>query len=272
MKESAMIGKFVLDHLQPPYLIVRVVPRMFHVTALPTAMEPEEMAAVARTQASANRFDTCLVSSTGRRYFVTEPPLEEGSVPRRFDMLNHWSAVPACSHLQASAPFPPTEQLTERETLLARLVGEYQQVREAFMRERRWPIPAPYVYGDFTKGGRDPSAADHLALTGGQPPGGRIGLDRCSVCGDWRGECLDEIELIGTRVVPVHCRCDNENSCARCGQRLAERRLNGNYYEESTDTIWHLPGIAGFKHACHTVSGSALQSSGGPHSPQAAAI
>lgn len=83
----------------------------------------------------------------------------------------------------------------------------------------------------------------------------RLALDRCSVCGDWRGECLDEIDLSGTLVVPVHCRRDNENSCGRCGERLGERRLNGNYYKASADEVWHVPAFGAIVHDCQTEGG-----------------
>jgi hypothetical protein len=38
----------------------------------------------------------------------------------------------------------------------------------------------------------------------------------------------------------VHCRCENHNRCARCGEQLAKRRLNANYYRESDRQIWHV--------------------------------
>ncbi len=258
-----MITRFILDELSPPYLVVRVVPRMFHVRVLPAGMAQEELVAIARAQVAANRLDAFLVSEQGTRYFLTEAPPEDGSPGASFSMLNHWSANPMCDRLQASVAFPPTEELAERESLLTRLVAEYQGKREAFLRERGLPLPAPFVFGDFTKGGHEPSAEELLDLTGRQPSGVPIGLERCSVCGDWRGECIDEIKLIGTRVVPVHCRCDNENSCARCGEAFWERRLNGNYYEESTDSIWHVPAFEVLKHECRAETGATLQLAGG---------
>jgi hypothetical protein len=52
----------------------------------------------------------------------------------------------------------------------------------------------------------------------------------------------------------VHCRCDNWNRCARCGETLAEWRLNANYYDPMDNTIWHVPGFCGLSHTCRDVT------------------
>lgn len=245
-----MISRFVLDHLSPPYLVVRIVPRMFHLRVLPATMAFEELASIARAQVSANRLDAYLKSDRGTRHFYTKAPTDRRPGDGAFVLLNHPGSVPVCDRLKASRPFPPTEELMDREALLTRLCNEYLGNRGTYMRKSGQAIPAPFAFGDFTKGGHEPSVEEIIGLTRQPHSGVRAGLDRCSVCGDWRGECLDKIEFIGTRVVPVHCRCDNENSCARCGARLGERCLNGNYYKESTDEVWHVPGFEGLRHEC----------------------
>jgi hypothetical protein len=57
------------------------------------------------------------------------------------------------------------------------------------------------------------------------------------------------------QVMRVHCRCENHNRCARCGEQLAKRRLNANYYRESDRQIWHVPGFRGLSHRCRSLDG-----------------
>jgi hypothetical protein len=46
---------------------------------------------------------------------------------------------------------------------------------------------------------------------------------------------------------------DNHNRCARCHERLYERRLNANYYNPADRGIWHVPGFCGLSHRCSAV-------------------
>ena len=50
-----------------------------------------------------------------------------------------------------------------------------------------------------------------------------VGLAPCPACAEARGECLDANPDFPGRVMQVHCRCDDGNRCARCGERLHER-------------------------------------------------
>ena len=105
-------------------------------------------------------------------------------------------------------------------------------------------------FGDLTKGGR-PATPDELRSLRGFPPDGTPrGLQRCRRCGDWAGTCLDASEVFAGLVMTVHCRCDNHNRCARCGDLLAERRLNANFYDPGDRSIWHVPGFEAFGHQC----------------------
>ncbi len=56
-----MIQTLILRGIDPPYLIVRVVPSLFHVTVLPAHLSEQELTALARAQVRANGFDACLV-------------------------------------------------------------------------------------------------------------------------------------------------------------------------------------------------------------------
>src|SRR2546427_489335 len=80
-------------------------------------------------------------------------------------------------------------------------------------------LPAEHATGD-----------EVIRLTGRQVNGVPTGLVRCPSCHDWRGECLDPNPRPHGLVVRAHCRCENDNCCARCGELLHDRRLDANYY------------------------------------------
>jgi hypothetical protein len=107
--------------------------------------------------------------------------------------------------------------------------------------------PALYV-GDLTKGGRPPSNTEIKRLSGRQPNGVPKGLRECAICEGWYGTCFDT--TVSDLLVSVHCRCQNNNRCARCGQLLYGQKLNSNYFSESDGGIWHVPGFAAIKHQC----------------------
>ncbi len=87
-------------------------------------------------------------------------------------------------------------------------------------------------------------------LAGFQRNGVPVGLECCQGCGEWWGECLDPSHEFEGMVMQVHCSCENDNRCARCGLQLNERRLNANYFNEGDRQIWHVPGFCGLSHQC----------------------
>ncbi len=107
------------------------------------------------------------------------------------------------------------------------------------------------LFGDLTKGGH-PAEGEEFDRLGGPATGGvPRGLDRCTACGDWRGDCLGpDVLTFGGMVMTVHCRCANHNRCAACGDSLYERRLNANYFNVTDGNVWHVPGFCGLNHAC----------------------
>jgi hypothetical protein len=86
------------------------------------------------------------------------------------------------------------------------------------------------------------------SLAGVLSDGTPRGLSRCRACADWQGVCLDPSAQFAGQVMTVHCYCDNHNRCARCNERLYERRLNANYYNPEERLIWHVPGCCGLSH------------------------
>jgi hypothetical protein len=106
------------------------------------------------------------------------------------------------------------------------------------------------LFGDITKGGRPATPEEQDRLNGRNAEGVPNGLERCPVCGEWQGECLDPSEQFAGQLVRVHCRCANWNRCTRCGGLLYARRLNANYYNPADGQVWHVPGFCAFDHSC----------------------
>ena len=110
--------------------------------------------------------------------------------------------------------------------------------------------PADFIVGDLSKGGRDATEIELRTLAGRQRGGVPVGLVQCGDCGGWRGECLDPSPQFVGKVMRVCCRCENENRCARCGERLHWSRLNANYYDLQADAVVHVAGFSGLSHRC----------------------
>jgi hypothetical protein len=102
----------------------------------------------------------------------------------------------------------------------------------------------------LNKGGRTATREECHRLAGVDADGVPNGLEQCGDCGNRHGHCLDPNPNFTTWLVQVHCRCENDNRCARCGSLLAERKLNANYYNEGDGQIWHVPGFSGLSHCC----------------------
>ena len=89
-----------------------------------------------------------------------------------------------------------------------------------------------------------------LPYAGLQGSGVPKGLSRCTVCGEWKGRCLDPNPLNWDEgLLTVQCRCDAD-SCRRCGEQVYHHKIISNYYDEKKREIWHIPWICGLKHRC----------------------
>ncbi len=246
-----MISRFILDYLSPPYLVVRVMPRLFHISMLPDDLGQPQLEAITRAQGLTNGLDTCLVGQQGAHYFISEAG--RMGRPRKipFPMLDHWSAVPVIDRLRLPRFVPLSPELFSREAQLAERMATYREKVGRLLAESP---PEIETCVDPTKGGREPNAYQLLTHTGWRPDGVRLGLERCALCEEWRGWCLDPTTVPERLLVPVHCLCDNDNACAHCRELFAERRLNGNVYDESTHTVQHVPGFAAIQHRCAEAS------------------
>lgn len=214
-----------------PYLVTRVVPAMYHVILVPADARELELVLLARTQWHANRLEVCLVTGVDRAWFISTDGRDMlAQTPPRGGTL-------VTGLLKPARLWADTAELQARQSRLDALA-------EAHRRN------GGYILGDLTKGGRDATADDVGQLAGAGPEGRPRGLERCPMCGDWRGRCLDPSPHFACKVMTVHCRCQNDNRCAACGGFLDRRKLNANYYNPRDGQIWHVPGFSGFEHRC----------------------
>ena len=213
-----------------PYLLVRLGPAFFHLSVLPSDWPIGKLKELACSQAQMNDLPVCLALSRDLAFYMTPEGSEahEDTPPRGGTLVEGLLKLPDIS--------PAMTELREREIRLRAFVKGLKQ--------------AGYVLGDATKGGRKPSETKAKSLTGKQPNGVPLGLKRCMQCGEWRGECIDPNPSLGGLVVRTYCLCENRSFCARCGERLCERKVNANYYSEQDGTVWHVPGFCALKHRC----------------------
>ena len=212
-----------------PYLIIRVVPAMYHIIILQKGQQAE-LVEIARTQVSFNKFESCLVLGAKEAVYL----YPEGSEVMSSDVPFGGTLIH--NRLKPCKIFSEDQDLRERKESLEKHIGSLKQ--------------GGYSLGDLTKGGRKPTPREADNLRGIQENGVPKGLVLCPRCGEWHGSCIDSVHAIGEAVVQVHCLCQNDNLCAYCGSPLYERKLNSNHYDTRDGKIWHAPGFCAFGHIC----------------------
>lgn len=198
-----------------PYLVTRIVPALYHIILLPAGLPREKYTDLLARQRQANQLTTSLALNDSTAWYG--------------------GGIVTCK-LEPSEVFQPTPDLLARRARLDRFVTSHNS--------------GGHLFGDLTKGGHPATPGEREELAGRQSNGVPIGLDRCIECGEWRGTCLDPNPRFAGLVMRVHCRCENHNLCALCGDPLTDRRLNANYYDEDDGNVWHVPGFSGLGHRC----------------------
>ena len=214
-----------------PFYVTRIVPGLYNIILLPADMDEASLIEFSEHQAHSNDLEACLVLSNERGLWFT--PGGE----KTYSHHTPWGGVLITGGLKTCRDFYPSPELEERANRLEVLVQEFRR-RGGFIR------------GDSSHGGRPTTDKELESLSGEGPDGVPKGLDKCSTCGGWRGNCLGTFERYKASVLPVSCRCDNHNRCARCGSPLHEHKLNSNVFEPSDGQIRYLPGFACFGHVC----------------------
>ena len=224
------------DHgIQPfdgfPYYVTRIVPALYHVILLPSEWTEAALIDFASTQASFNNLEACLALSQDRGLWFTPGGETTNSrhIPAGGVLIN--GGLKSCRECHGSAEF---------EERARRLEACVQETRSR----------GGYVRGDPSHGGRPATDQEREALSGVGPGGVPKGLVVCPECGGLRGECLGTAEHYKKSVLPVSCRCENQNRCARCGSSLHEWKLSSNFFNPSDGRIWYVPGFACFGHKC----------------------
>lgn len=215
-----------------PYLMTYIVRSFYHLILLPATWCRHFLFKLAKLQAAQNKLDTFLVLNemtfiyfpgrdSDNYKFVKKPPA--------------WGKL-VSSRLQPVYPLPEDPDLKRR-------IKEWHNIEELL-------IDDGFIYCDPTKGGRRSTPQDLEQLKGFNDDSVPTGLYKCNQCGFYKGTCLDPSPCFPGLKVKVHCRCENDNKCARCGQPLSQFRLNANYYDEKTRSIWYVPGFTALNHVC----------------------
>ena len=155
-----MIQTLILRGIDPPYLIVRVVPSLFHVTVLPAHLSDQELTALARAQVQANGFDACLVHAARHGLALPAEGAEHLVADVPFARFDHWSSAPVIGRLQTPSPPPTTDESLRRQARLEAAVGAFSARRAELLRQRGMLPVAPYLLGDATKAGREATPAE----------------------------------------------------------------------------------------------------------------
>jgi len=213
-----------------PYIVVRLQASFYHLSVVPADRPVRVLRELARCQAQMNDLQACLALGPNSCFYYKPDGAESEST-----CVPHGGTI-VSGILKSVEDFPRTNELLERQLRLESFVKNLKQ--------------KGYALGDPTKGGHKSDELEAERLTGKQPSGIPLGLSRCGKCSDWRGECIDPNPLIGGLVVRTHCRCENRNFCARCGERLCDRKVNANYYFEGDGMVWHVPGFCALRHRC----------------------
>lgn len=217
-----------------PYLVTRIgnTP-LRNMSVLPADWPPEQLVALVRWQAIANQLETCVCLGLSESVFVSP----DGAITTS-ELIP--VGDPVIDRLALPVPMPETPELAARRERLEAFANSVKRTG--------------YLVGDGLEGGRPATIYDIGRLSGHDALGIPCGLSRCATCGAFSGDFLaTEGEGNGDRtprVVRVHCKCQNYNRCARCGEPLAESRLSAYEYNPADGKAWYLAAYAGLSHRC----------------------
>lgn len=210
-----------------PYIVTKIEGALQHICLLSEKLSTEELLEAAVHQEAANKLPTCLVVAKDDCYFINNGKVERSNV-LPFTTLRAYGRLFVPDRYAASP--------------------ERQRLLEAASKKKGGP--GGYILGDPRHGGRKPVGDELERLSGKQENGIPKGLEQCPVCGKWRGECLYNTHYGDQLVITVSCECDNDNLCARCGQKLSDEKLKSNYINEKDLRPWYVPGFCGLSHVC----------------------
>lgn len=217
-----------------PYLVTRIGrSALRHMAVLPADWPRRRLLDLARRQAEANRLETCLCLGPSEAVFFTRDgkAVDSEVIP---------TGIPVVDRLALVEPIPQTEEVAVRRV---RLQAHAERLN-----------PGGYQVGDGLEGGRPAAPADIDRLSRQEADGVSTGLTRCATCcwfaGDYLALSGEGDGDLTPRVIHVHCRCENHNRCAGCGETLAEWRLSACHYDEADRSVRYVAAYSAFSHRC----------------------
>ena len=216
------------------YLVTRIGhSALRNMSVLPADWSRERLLDLVRRQATANQLETCLCLGPTEAVFVS--PDGTTTVSELIPVGD-----PLVDKLALAEPMPDIPELTARRERLEAFANGVKR--------------SGYLVGDGLGGGRPATRADIARLSGRDAQGIPVGLSRCATCGRYAGDYLD-IRDDGRghknpRVLRVHCKCENHNRCARCGEPLADSRLSAYEFNPADGRAWYVAAYVGLSHRC----------------------
>ncbi|MDQ3069140.1 MAG: hypothetical protein M3R55_05365 [Acidobacteriota bacterium] len=219
-----------------PYLYSVLSRGVLNLQLLPEEMTEDELIELARVQVKTNSTRGCLLFGPDRAVFF-QPDGSACFHPR----------VPRCWRIETGVLATPFafDVTPEAERRIKAAAGYVTMIHER----------AGSGWGDEDRGGDTAPDEEIEQLRGVNDDGSPRGLTVCETCGEHRGRCLDPLRPDTAMVLPVSCRCQNINRCARCGNLLHARRLDANYYRPQDGLLIYVPGIAAARHRCPNATG-----------------
>jgi len=213
-----------------PYITTRLVPGLYHIILLPGEYTTTRLYEIVRKQAHANKLQTCLVLDEKMGFYI------EANGKEHLSDFPPIGGVIVTNKLKSCKEFPLTEDYQKRRLNL----DEYA---------KKTSEKGGHIFGDLSCGSRDATPEELALLKGNQKDGKPKGLVKCPVCKLWKGECIRQDPENQDKLFRIHCSCDNDNRCARCGGLLYEKKLNSNVWGPDESFI-HVPGFVGLNHTC----------------------
>jgi|GEM_PF-3063755 len=240
-----------------PYLMTDLTNGFYHIILLPSSWSKLTLHIFAHLQVWANQLDSYLMLNKNQfiRFSCRGPEsIKDDWVnsPPAAELYFCGRLYPFGGRLYPAFEIPEDPDLISREVRLIRLVqaqldsGRYVEIDGRAL------------------GGRKPNEEELKSLFGyymdklhdeimpgwGDDYKIPLGTIKCEKCGWCKGHALYPDETRPEYVVPVHCKCENNNRCARCGERLYSFKLNSNCFYHFRVGIIHFSGYRALGHVC----------------------
>jgi hypothetical protein len=238
------------EHPHPeiyPYIVTRLSPSFYHIIILPN-VDQERLIQITDSIQSFNDLQTCLViNEQAAIHFKFGKQKLETTIPTGGTLISNklltYKGADLLPDIDLYDSMVLDEDIKNDPTYFERMFS----LADVIESQDKHPL-----FGDLTKGGREATKMDleDLSLSHDLYKSVPRGLNKCSFCGLFRGNCLDPNEKFKGKLMTVNCACENNNRCGYCREPLYTYKLNANYYNEATNEIIHVPGFSALSHDC----------------------